>query len=566
MRGGVVLSNENQSYLRFSLEEAVWFQKGQEVAELYSISLDPNVTIQERDQYVVIKGTLDLSGEYKEEERNGESEPKNYIQNHHPKTIHEVNRGDSGLNVFIHRFPVDITIPYNRINSLNDVDVEIQTFDYILPEKNCLKLQADLLITGIYREQTSAPAGKAEEYMEYEYKQSNEAPYENNYNESPGQKEHVYDHVPPRYLYEENMAEREAHGNDETVEESAAVDHLQAEAEYRQPAGPAAEEGSLNGRNRDLYQPFFAEAKKLHDEAREEDTQPHPALLSKQPEIPVFQIPVEPLYEELNTKMSELLKEPEKGHPLADVQQASFIIDEEPVPLQQPFTKPKQQSVQEERIRDTVEPKQQSVQEERIRDTVEPKQQSVQEERIRDLVEPKQEPVQEEPVRVTVEAEQEPVQEEPVRDTVKAEQQPVQAEPILDTVKEERRPIQAEPAQNYDQEEEPDPVQDVYAPIFNLVRKPDMTSDDNSVNQGKERSNVRDDDQVSLMDFFGRKQEEELTKVKVCIVQYGDTLSSLAERYQVSVPSIQNSNALDQGQDVYEGQVLYIPKTPAYKL
>jgi len=45
----------NQSCLRFSLEESVWFQRGQEVAELISISLDPDITIQENDQYVTIK-------------------------------------------------------------------------------------------------------------------------------------------------------------------------------------------------------------------------------------------------------------------------------------------------------------------------------------------------------------------------------------------------------------------------------------------------------------------------------------------------------------------------------
>ena len=68
MKGGIDLTQENQSYLRFSLEESVWFQKGQEVEELYSISLDPNVTLTEDDHYVYIRGTLDLSGEYKNDE------------------------------------------------------------------------------------------------------------------------------------------------------------------------------------------------------------------------------------------------------------------------------------------------------------------------------------------------------------------------------------------------------------------------------------------------------------------------------------------------------------------
>ncbi len=143
------MSQENESYLRFSLEESVWFQKGQEVAELYSISLDPNVTIQESDQYVFIRGSLDLSGEYKDSQ-NGEEEE--FSQTFLPKAVQKVERHLNGLNEFTHRFPVDITIPNNRIASLDEVDVSIQSFDYALPEHNCLKLQADLLITGIYND------------------------------------------------------------------------------------------------------------------------------------------------------------------------------------------------------------------------------------------------------------------------------------------------------------------------------------------------------------------------------------------------------------------------------
>ena len=49
-------------------------------------------------------------------------------------------------------FPVDITIPSSRIASLDDIEVSIQTFDYTIPERNSLKLQADLIISGIYSE------------------------------------------------------------------------------------------------------------------------------------------------------------------------------------------------------------------------------------------------------------------------------------------------------------------------------------------------------------------------------------------------------------------------------
>ncbi len=58
LKGGISLSQEQQSCLRFSLEEAIWFKKGQEVEELLSISLDPHITIQEQEQYVLIRGSF----------------------------------------------------------------------------------------------------------------------------------------------------------------------------------------------------------------------------------------------------------------------------------------------------------------------------------------------------------------------------------------------------------------------------------------------------------------------------------------------------------------------------
>ncbi|WP_160118435.1 stage VI sporulation protein D [Bacillus sp. V59.32b] len=433
------MSKENQSYLRFSLEEAVWFQKGQEVAELYSISLDPNITIQERDQYVVIKGTLDLSGEYKEEQRSGESEPKNYIQNYHPKTIQEVNRGENDVNVFTHCFPVDITIPYNRIHSIDDVDVEIQTFDYTLPEKNCLKLQADLLITGIYKEQQTDITEKEEEIArEHEYEISEEKPEEVHFRVYPVPQENEDEHMgSPRIVHEKEDSGPIPYINEEAFEEQVRDSSMEEEEDY------PAEQPVRETNDEDLYAPFFAEAKKLPEDERVEDIEPVAQS------VPIFEIPVEPLQEESEKEN----REPETLHPMTDIEQES---------------------------------------------------------------------------EEDVEAEQE-------------------------------RYSHIEQEQNAEVQEHND-----YAPILNLARKKDKSAA--SENEEKERKHEKDAEQVSLMDFFGRKQEEELTKVKVCIVQQGDTLSTLADRYDISVQSIQSRNSLDPGHDVYEGQVLYIPKTAKAKV
>ena len=153
-KGGVALSHGNQSYLRFSLEESVWFQKGQEVDELISISLAPNITIQESDQYITIKGSLELTGEYNREDRFEDEEEIDDYFSHNPKTVHMVElREEEDVFAFTHQFPVEVTIPKNRIQNLDDIDVTVETFDYAFPEKSCLRLSADLIILGLYGEQ-----------------------------------------------------------------------------------------------------------------------------------------------------------------------------------------------------------------------------------------------------------------------------------------------------------------------------------------------------------------------------------------------------------------------------
>ena len=70
---------------------------------------------------------------------------------------------------------------------------------------------------------------------------------------------------------------------------------------------------------------------------------------------------------------------------------------------------------------------------------------------------------------------------------------------------------------------------------------------------------------LSIADYFSRKQEEEHVRVKVCIVQKGETLDDLAARYSISVQSLLQSNELQPNQDIYEGQVLYIRQSQTFK-
>ena len=75
LEGGTNLLSEN-SVFRFELNESLYFEKGQEVAEIMGISLEPEISIQEFSDYVSIRGVVELQGSYQknEEVSNGDDE------------------------------------------------------------------------------------------------------------------------------------------------------------------------------------------------------------------------------------------------------------------------------------------------------------------------------------------------------------------------------------------------------------------------------------------------------------------------------------------------------------
>jgi stage VI sporulation protein D len=175
-------SRLEQSYLRFSIEESVWFKRGQEVSEFISISLDPVITVEEYEQYITIRGALELTGEYLMVDEEP-SEVFTDLSAH--RLVQEVTTREDGISELTHRFPVDITIPKNRIQSLDDVYVTIESFDYDLGENGRLLLTADISISGIYGSQQSVPnieensdeleaAHRSEKYEEIEEYEENQ--------------------------------------------------------------------------------------------------------------------------------------------------------------------------------------------------------------------------------------------------------------------------------------------------------------------------------------------------------------------------------------------------------
>ncbi|MDN3018495.1 stage VI sporulation protein D [Paenibacillus sp. BSR1-1] len=368
------MSQENQSCLRFSLEESLWFRKGQEVEELISISLDPDITIQENDQYVTIRGSLELTGEYKSYEESQVSEEEGFASQKFVERVAE-REGEETCE-FSHRFPVDITIPNNRIQSIYDIDVLVESFDYSLPERSCLKLSAELTISGLYgteqQEEEEIEAAEPEfevlhrSETEEDEVESIQAAYQSNYQDS--------------FLFETEARK--------PLEEES-VDAL--------PKFP-----TFN------YQP----QQNFYQEEEEENYQP-----------------------------AWSFQEARGGEKKAVVEEEKVVAEKEPV-----------QKVE---------------------------------------------------------------------------------------VKEEEEEVSAE--------------------------EESSSSSDNIIHKLKKKMPIKKKS-MTLTEFFARKDEgAEQARLKMCIVQKGDTVDSLAERYDVSISNLLRVNQLELNQDVYEGQVLYIPATLAKK-
>lgn len=162
LKGGNKVTSQDLSYLRFSLEETVRFMNGQEVGELYSISLDPQIHTEEADQFIRMHGFLELSGEYAPSEQlqieQADAHAYKYVQQ-------VLERGDNECE-FFHHFPIDITIPKSRIAKMEDVEIYIDSFDYEFPEKANLKLTVDLSISGVLEEEIEPERIPANEITE----------------------------------------------------------------------------------------------------------------------------------------------------------------------------------------------------------------------------------------------------------------------------------------------------------------------------------------------------------------------------------------------------------------
>jgi len=199
--------------LRFSLKESVWFQKGQEVEELLSISLDPDVEIEELDHEVIVRGQLDLTGEYVARQDDSAYSLRELSP---AKAIDYVETRADGVNELVHSFPLEISIPRNRVKVIEELYVSIEEFDYELKENGCLQLLADISITGLCDEERTEDEEEETAYAELEDVSAEEdenrpAPHEEvpAYKESDGWEDYAFEPFQLEERKEQEMEEME---------------------------------------------------------------------------------------------------------------------------------------------------------------------------------------------------------------------------------------------------------------------------------------------------------------------------------------------------------------------
>ncbi|WP_340014203.1 LysM peptidoglycan-binding domain-containing protein [Paenibacillus sp. FSL K6-1318] len=115
----------NQPYgLRFDIYERVHLSEGvPAIEELEEIELYPRIQVIGQDDHATLRGHLLLTGAYR-----GENEASEELK---------------------HFIPVEITVPLNRVRSIDDISIEIENFDVDLLSNRSLNITGVLSLRGI---------------------------------------------------------------------------------------------------------------------------------------------------------------------------------------------------------------------------------------------------------------------------------------------------------------------------------------------------------------------------------------------------------------------------------
>ncbi|NEU29797.1 stage VI sporulation protein D [bacterium LRH843] len=517
------MTQEHPTKLAISIEESVWLNKGQQIGEILGMSLEPEIIIEERNHHVNIKGGLRLVGEYQpsEVEENIDVDNGSIEEQVSFRSAGEVTLSEDGIGTVTHYFPIDVTIPINRIQNLDDVYVQIESFDYDLPEKSCIQLTADISISGMTHEQVKnreleTKVNDAEKLESVPTAFSFEAKRQSTSNEGisvPPEKESIEKEAPiaERQLSIDKLEEADQIENETPI---AARNNEEVVRSSEEEFDSEIEESRLN--------PTTEMVTELAPEENEEvqclDRAPIIEIVEEQEDVEVHVLDRAP--------NNEIIEDDHKEEELTQ-ERANEIIDEQSNEEQTPFghsfiddmiENPALENLQERAEVDLAE----------LREIVE-----------RAVLEKLNNEEQNEPIINLRQIKDEvPVEEEGIRREKNGLSSLVE---IVDTELTKK----ANSNRKLMSEETKDIVKEVE---HSLAEEKETV---------KQRLTNREENALYLTKMMS-KEEEQFTTLKMCIVQENESLETIADRYDISANQLVRTNRLQQ-EKIEEGQILYIP-------
>lgn len=490
------------STLKFSLEDVVWFRKGEEISELISLSLEPEVTVQEFDHYISIRGALNMFGEYRrveEDEENDDGESFNFSGQ---KFVDVNPTREMGIYEFHYDFPVDITIPIHRIREVNELNLDIDSFDYVIPENGSLILRTDIVITGVYeevREEEEIEQRKLDPLDQYQ----------------------IFDYEKKPSLSPIMDFSEDEENEDTFTVEARKIGKL--EKEHQEIDDQVPIQIFMNEDNDEKK--LEIEIEKLPNEREPLHTKEHDTFIEKQPLIPNEYV--------LSSEREPLIP------PIPNLHSNEKT----------PFSKNEHMSVKQEFVDENAS----------FSNTSEIEKFNTHQEE-NDYKSMSSSLPSSDFNNNQVENDRKPTSTSSGDSELKNDQNPKENQSSASLFNNHQNENELSPIRN-DQTIEEVQAEDLeksfehdHAPLATEQPQREKNISYQANNQQNEKQSS-----ISLLDIFAHKEEERVAKMKVYIVQEKDTLNHIAEKYDINVSQILRVNHLEAHQDVYAGQVIYIP-------
>ncbi|WOH98574.1 LysM peptidoglycan-binding domain-containing protein [Bacillus amyloliquefaciens] len=599
--------------LQFSVEESICFQKGQEVSELLSISLDPDIRVQEVNDYVSIKGSLELTGEYNIDHSSHFEELDTELRH-----VEEVRAREDGTAELIHCFPVDITIPKNKVSHLNDVFVFIDAFDYQLTDSRILTIQADLAIEGLL-EESEPKEPEIPLYVAPEFAREEMINLAGHHSEDENEPELMIRHEPEIPLTVSEEAAQETEKNEEEIppllrqeeEEQETAPLLREREEEKQETAPLLSEQEEEQETAPLLreQEEEQEAAPVLREQEEEEQEAAPILREREEEeqeaAPILR------EQEEGQEAAPILREREEEEPEAapvlreqeeEEQEAAPILrEQEEVPKPVSFTEPpppvsfqheeEPEEAEEPAIMSAVrnepvfEEDSAEVQEE-PKDDIEPvfpaftltphaeKPKIAEQPFLQKEEQPEAEPLLRQSDHKAAEDEDEPA-------VFQEEQAPVYREFVPERQEEEfysapkllEEEAHGEDGFEIEVRKMAPPVEETGKPLdlsFQFSKlppeepaqaeQPEPLKPERKNEEAAPGTEQKENDNSHYLTKLFTREEEKFSRMKICIVQQQDTIDRVCERYDITSQQLIRTNALSFDDELEEGQLLYIPE------